>query len=148
MVNKTVLITGGLGCLGGRLSKYLLNAGYRVIIGSSRKNAELPDELKSCSLVYTDFNDIDALNAVCCDVDSVIHLATINAQLSQDNPQLAVKVNGIGMYNLIQASVTSKVKYFVYFSTAHIYGSPLVGEINENTLPRPTHPYAITHRLA
>ncbi len=148
MVTKTILITGGLGCLGGRLSKYLMDAGYQVIIGSSRQDAKLPNELENCSLVYTDFDDIDTLADICHEVDCVIHLATVNAQQSQDDPKLAIKVNGIGTYNLIQASVKSSVKYFLYFSTAHIYGSPLAGEINENTLPKPVHPYAITHRLA
>ncbi len=148
MVTKTVLITGGLGCLGGRLGEYLMEAGYQVVIGSSRQDAKLPNELENCSLVYTDFDDIDTLADICHEVDCVIHLATVNAQQSQDDPKLAIKVNGIGTYNLIQASVKSSVKYFLYFSTAHIYGSPLAGEINENTLPKPVHPYAITHRLA
>ena len=148
MVTKTVLLTGGLGCLGGRLSKYLMDAGYQVVIGSSRQDAKLPNELKNCSLVYTDFDDVDALADICHEVDCVIHLATVNAQQSQHDPKLAVKVNGIGTHNLIQASVKNKVEYFLYFSTAHIYGSPLTGEIDESILPKPSHPYAITHRLA
>jgi UDP-glucose 4-epimerase len=40
------------------------------------------------------------------------------------------------------------VTKFVYFSTAHVYGSPLQGLIDENSTPRPMHDYAITHRLA
>jgi len=148
VVTKTILITGGLGCLGGRLSKYLIDAGYQVVIGSSRQDVKLPNELKNCSLVYTDFDDVDALADICHEVDYVIHLATVNAQQSQHNPKLAVKVNGIGTHNLIQASVKNKVEYFLYFSTAHIYGSPLTGEIDESVLPKPSHPYAITHRLA
>jgi UDP-glucose 4-epimerase len=148
MVRRTVLITGGLGCLGGNLGKYLMNAGYQVIIGSSRQNAKLPIELKNCSLVYTNFDDINSLSKACDKVDCVIHLATINAKKSQDNPQLAINVNGIGTCNLIQSSVKSGVRYFLYFSTAHIYGSPLEGTIDESSSPKPLHPYAITHRLA
>jgi UDP-glucose 4-epimerase len=125
-----------------------MDAGYQVVIGSSRQDAKLPNELVNCSLVYTNLDDVDTLTDVCRDVDYVIHLATVNAQQSQHDPQLAVKVNGIGTYNLIQASVKNNVKYFLYFSTAHIYGSPLTGKIDENTLPKPSHPYAITHRLA
>jgi UDP-glucose 4-epimerase len=125
-----------------------MDAGYQVVIGSSRQDAKLPNELENCSLVYTDFDDVDALADICHDVDCVIHLATVNAQQSQHDPKLAVKVNGIGTHNLIQASVKNKVEYFLYFSTAHIYGSPLTGEIDESVLPKPSHPYAITHRLA
>ena len=148
MARITVLITGGLGCIGGELSKYLINAGYQVVIGSSRQDAKLPNELKNCLLVYTDYDDTSTLDNACRKVDCVIHLATINAQQSQDDPKLAIKINGIGTHNLIMSSIKSNVKHFLYFSTAHIYGSPLVGEIDENTLPKPLHPYAITHRLA
>jgi UDP-glucose 4-epimerase len=148
MVIRTVLITGGLGCLGGTLAKYLMSTGYEVIIGSSRKNAKLPNELKNCSLAYIDYDDVKSISKACYEVDSVIHLATTNAKKSQDNPQLAIKVNGIGSCNLIQSCVNSGVRYFLYFSTAHVYGSPLVGRINESNNPKPMHPYAITHRLA
>jgi len=105
VVTKTVLLTGGLGCLGGRLSKYLMDAGYQVVIGSSRQDAKLPNELKNCSLVYTDFDDVDALADICHEVDCVIHLATVNAQQSQHDPKLAVKVNGIGTHNQIRWSI-------------------------------------------
>jgi UDP-glucose 4-epimerase len=145
---KTILITGGLGCLGGGLCKYLVNAGYQVVIGSSRQDIELPIDLKNCSLVYTDFDNVSTLSNACHEVDCVIHLATINSQQSQNDPKLAINVNGIGAYNLIQSSVKNNVKYFLYFSTAHVYGSPLMGSISEKSLPKPLHPYAITHRLA
>jgi len=148
LVNKTILVTGGLGCLGSHLCKHLLNCGYTVIIGTSRKDAELPRELIGCILVYTDFFDINILNQACHSVDYVIHLATVNAQKSQEDPHLAVKVNGLGTLNLIQASEAQNVSYFLYFSSAHIYGSPLVGMIDESTLPKPSNSYSITHRLA
>ena len=90
---KTVLITGGLGCLGGGLGKYLMNAGYQVVIGSSRQDAELPNELKNCSLVYTDFDNVNTLSNACREVDCVIHLATINSQQSQNDPKLAMEVH-------------------------------------------------------
>ena len=148
MVKKSVLVTGGLGCFGGGLCSYLQDLNFHVIIGTSRINATLPEKLKKCELAYTDFNSAEQLLEVCLGVDFIIHLATVNAQQSLNNPKLAIEVNGIGTYNLIEASINSKVKYFLYFSTAHIYGAPLSGLIDENTLPKPSHPYSIAHRLA
>lgn len=148
MVRGTVLITGGLGYLGGNLSNYLINSGYQVVIGTSRYDAKLPSQLKKCSLIYTDFNKINSLIDACCNIDFVIHLASVNAEKSQEDLELAIKVNGLGTHNLIQASIENKIKYFIYFSTAHVYRSPLIGKIDEHTLPKPTHPYAISHRLA
>ena len=148
LVRGKVLITGGLGYLGGNLSNYLINSGYQVVIGTSRVDAKLPSQLKKCSLIYTDLNKINSLIDICGDVDYVIHLASVNAHKSQEDFELALRVNGLGTNNLIQASIKSKIKYFLYFSTAHVYGTPLVGNIDEQTLPKPIHPYAITHRLA
>ena len=39
-------------------------------------------------------------------------------------------------------------KKFIYISTVHVYGSPLQGKIDEQLIPRPSHPYSITHRVA
>ena len=37
------------------------------------------------------------------------------------------------------------VPRFLYFSTAHVYGSSLEGTITEQTCPRNLHPYATSH---
>lgn len=134
--------------MGGGLTWHLINAGYRVIIGSSRLDAQLPDKLKQCSLIYTNFDDIETLNKACSEADFIIHLATVNAQQSEKDPELANRVNSIGTANLIQASIKNKAGYFLYFSTAHVYGSPLEGQIDEGSELEPLHPYALTHKLA
>ena len=46
-----ILISGGLGYLGGRIAEYLLNSGFHVRIGSSRINPEIPLNLSSCEVV-------------------------------------------------------------------------------------------------
>ena len=78
-------------------------------------------------------------------VQSVVHLAAMNAYECAVDPGKAVLVNTLGALNVLQASIDAGVERFIYFSTAHVYGAPLVGHITEHTLPRPTHPYAITH---
>jgi len=148
MIKRKVLITGGLGYLGGRLSRYLTDNNFEVIIGTSRQEAKLPIELADCSLTFIDLNNLNGLTEKCLGIESVIHLASVNAQNSQKDPIYAIQINGIGTYNLIQACLLSKVKYFLYFSTAHVYGVPLTGKVSENTIPKPVHPYSITHRLA
>jgi UDP-glucose 4-epimerase len=72
----------------------------------------------------------------------------MNAQSCNDNPEKALLINSLGTLKLLKAAKKNKISKFLYFSTAHIYGSPLIGEINEELLPRPLHPYSITHRVA
>ena len=57
-------------------------------------------------------------------------------------------MNGLGTLKLLQAAQRAGVERFIYLSTAHVYGAPLAGTITERSVPRPTHPYAITHRVA
>ena len=148
MVRKTVLVTGGLGFIGGGLCKYLYESGFKVLVGSSRENATLPSGLSGCLLSLVDLDNRESLRHLCAKADYVIHLASINSKDSLSDSIKAVKVNGIGTANLIDACILNNIEYFVYFSTAHIYGSPLAGKIDENVLPVPSHPYSISHRLA
>jgi UDP-glucose 4-epimerase len=64
------------------------------------------------------------------------------------NPGQALLINGLGALNLLEAAKGAGVERFIYLSTAHVYGAPLAGVITEASLPRPNHPYAITHKVA
>jgi UDP-glucose 4-epimerase len=143
-----VLITGGFGYLGGRVSEYLINCGYRVRIATSRK---VPDSIEinsSFEVVLIDLQDSLSLEKACKDVSIVIHLAAMNAELCSQDTCKAELVNVNGTSNLINAAIKQKIKKFIYFSTAHVYCSPLQGKLNENSKPIPIHPYAKTHFLA
>lgn len=143
-----VLISGGLGYLGGRIAKYLLDSGFQVRIGSSQSHPDVPSDLLSCEIVICDLSDKRSLENACKNVSSIIHLASLNAQECDHDPEAALLINGLGTLNLLNAAKKMGVTKFVYFSTAHVYGSPLQGIIDENSTPRPMHDYAITHRLA
>jgi UDP-glucose 4-epimerase len=88
------------------------------------------------------------LDAACQGVRYILHLAATDEIVSAVNPEEALLVNGLGTLKLLGAAERAGVERFIYFSTAHIYGSPLAGTITEKNLPRPVHPYAITHRVA
>jgi UDP-glucose 4-epimerase len=135
-----VLITGGSGYLGGRIAAHLEYLGYQVRIGKSVKS--------NSNDFPIDLTDDHSINGACDGVSSIIHLAAMNAQSCDNNPEKALLINGLGTLKLLKAAKKNRVSKFLYFSTAHIYGSPLIGEINEELLPRPLHSYSITHRVA
>jgi UDP-glucose 4-epimerase len=139
-----ILISGGFGFVGGRLAQYLQIAGHQVVLGS-RKSRSPPEWLREAEVVTMDWNDCDALAAVCAGSDVIIHAAGMNAEDSIDNPVAALAFNGLATARLLDAGCKMQVKRFVYLSTAHVYGSPLEGMINEDTFPRNLHPYASSH---
>ena len=149
-----ILITGGLGYLGSRVRASLLDSGQKIRIASSRNKAliselnhnDLTDSLSE--IVTINLSDSDSLISACNGIDSIVHLAALDAQASFEDPVSALKINGLGTFNLLQAAIKEGVKKIVYISTVHVYRSPLEGFINEETIPKPSHHYAISHKLA
>lgn len=139
-----VLVAGGFGFAGGRLAEYMHRAGYQVILGSRKAN-EPPDWLPQAEVVRLDWNNADALEAACSRADVVIQAAGMNAHDCAADPVAALVVNGVATARLMEAASRAAVKRFVYLSTAHVYGSPLTGRVDENTCPRNLHPYAASH---
>lgn len=139
-----VLITGGFGYVGGRLGQHLNKLGHQVVLGSRTKDSA-PCWLPEVSVVKTNWTDNQALKEICNGVDVVIHAAGMNAKDSADDPVAALEINGLATARMVNAATLSGVKKFIYLSTAHVYASPLVGLITENTCPRNIHPYATSH---
>ena len=143
-----ILVTGGLGYLGGRICEELVNSGEQVRIGTSRKNVKVPEALSKCDIVDIDLLEPNLLKTACDGVDAIIHLAALNAIECNLDPKQALLINGFGTQNLLMAAIQSKVKRFLYFSTIHVYGNKNKSPISESTIPKPSHHYAITHKLA
>ena len=141
-----LLITGGFGFLGGNLAKYILKttAGHEVILGSRRLNKKC-EWLPQVDVVNIQWANEMALEQICEGVDIVIHAAGMNAQDCANDPESALEFNGYYTERLIGAAKAQRVKQFVYFSTAHVYASPLIGRITEETRPQNPHPYATSH---
>jgi UDP-glucose 4-epimerase len=145
-----VLITGGLGYVGGRIATHLTDASSSDSIRlMTRRNADrVPAWAKGMDVAETDVLDDSGLQAALESINTVIHLAAANEIECGRDPDLALEVNGRGTHRLLEASRMAGVKRFIYFSTFHVYGPGALQPITELTPTRPIHPYAITHHLA
>ena len=139
-----ILVTGGFGYLGGRLGQFLSNSGHEVCLGS-REIKSSPEWLPKAETIQTDWQDDRSLSKACDGVDLVIHAAGMNAKDCINNPKLALEFNGAITAKFIEIAKLSKVKKFIYLSTAHVYSSPLIGVISEKTEPANDHPYAVSN---
>ncbi|MCT7958206.1 NAD-dependent epimerase/dehydratase family protein [Laspinema palackyanum] len=147
-MRNCVLITGGFGYLGGRIAVKLAQLpNYLVRLGSRRGHSP-PVWLPQAETIAMDVVDPSSLAEAMIGVNAVVHLAAMNEHECIADPQKAILVNTLGTLNVLQAALAANVERFIYFSTAHVYGSPLAGHITEDIIPRPIHPYAITHHAA
>ncbi len=135
-----ILITGGYGYIGSRIALDLSNEGHQIIIGS-RNLTYHPNWLTKAKIVITDWNNRLALEKICNGVDVVIHAAGMNAQDCILDPKKALDFNGIATDRLVLSAIRAGVKRFIYFSSAHVYSSPLAGDISESSDLNNTHPY-------
>ncbi len=147
-----ILITGGLGYVGGRIASYLKEKTpeSHVFLTTRDKNRALPSWVDDFTALQMDLLEEDSI-ADCLEnknIDVIIHLAALNEIDSTKDPELALEVNTKGTYKLLNVANAHGVNRFIYFSTFHVYGETSGSVITEETPTRPFHPYAITHRAA
>ena len=149
MQDLNILITGGLGYLGGRVADSLKRnfPETTIILGTRRKTRDIPDWAESFKIIHLDICDSLSIEKAVVGSDTVVHLAALNEHESIKDIEAAWKPNALGTQALLSAANRKGVQRFVYFSTFHVYGD--YGEtITENSPARPHHPYAATHRAA
>ena len=149
MQDLNILITGGLGYLGGRVADSLKRnfPETTIILGTCRKIRDIPDWAESFKIIHLDICDSLSIEKAVVGSDTVVHLAALNEHESIKDIEAAWKTNALGTQALLSAANRKGVQRFVYFSTFHVYGD-YRETITENSPARPHHPYAATHRAA
>lgn len=143
MTQKNIVISGGLGYVGGRLSTYFANQGHRVFALSRSKKVNYPNINALTNSEVIKNNILETKK-----IDAFIHLASTNEIECAQNPLKSNEVNINDTLKWLEWAKNNKVKQFIYFSTVHVYARPLVGVFSEGNKCLPSHPYSITHKCA
>lgn len=153
---KCILVTGGLGYIGSIVVAKLLENKYDVYIVDNLSNSDIKvlDILNNISNINNKtiaFSKIDILNENSlekifeeCKLYGVIHLAgKKSVKESMSNPSMYMNINVIGSINLIKLCKKYKVNFFIYSSSASVYGnSQRVCKEDYNNNISPISPYA------
>ena len=146
---KNILITGGNGYIGARLSLYLAEKGYRV---SPLCFPEIPQnyswQKKMAKVLCGDIRDDTFLKEISQNsYDAIVHLISLDYHQSTGSPSFVSSVNITPTWNLLEIFSKTKLKKFIYFSTTQVYGQIPAERINENCTPKTVNPYALTHLI-
>ena len=141
-----MLLTGGLGYVGGRLAQWLAATSDHELTLASRRPDRARAATPAAGTIALDWASDAGLEQACEGMDAVVHLAGMNAADCGRDPVAALTFNGVATARLVRAAARCKVARFIYLSSAHVYGAALRGCVDERTCPEPHHPYATSHR--
>ena len=131
--------------MGLRIADYFIsNCKNLHVFLATRNKKKIPSSIAdNCIIHECDIFDYkDSLKAT-YNINSVIHLAGPDAIFSSQNPEVSYKISTDGLSNLINACEQNDVSKFILFSSVHVYGSPLEGNLSEETATKPKSQYAI-----
>lgn len=138
-----ILVTGGAGYIGSHVVKAIGEKGHDLIIyddlSTGHEWAVLFGEL-----VKGDLSDKSRLKAVVRDLnpDAVMHFAaSIQVEESVREPLKYFRNNTVNTLNLLEVMVENRVRYFIFSSTAAVYGIPEKMPVAESAPLNPINPY-------
>ena len=150
-----ILVTGGAGNIGGSLCRRLVNnnENHVDIIDnlSTGSKEKLPnDNLTNWNFYQCDVNNKDSLSSVISSkyYDYIFHYAAVvGVQRTLENPKLVL--NDIeGIKNILNYSVSKKIKKIFFASSSEVYGEPVEMPQRENTTPLNSKlPYAVVKNI-
>lgn len=151
---KTILVTGGAGCVGSNLSRKLADLGAEKVIifdnmsSAYHWNIPIRDNIE---FINGDIlNDEDLKRAFKERPDYVYHLAAHFAnQNSVDQPETDLMVNGLGILKTLEHAQLTGVDRFVYSSSGcGVYGLDSKMPFEEHDISISLHtPYQLTKLL-
>ncbi|WP_334111043.1 UDP-glucose 4-epimerase GalE [Thermodesulfitimonas autotrophica] len=144
-----VMVTGGAGYIGSHTVKELLRAGYGVTVldDLSRGNRAVARLLPQAEFVWGDIADRELVGGLLGSrgIAAVLHFAALSiVGESVADPALYYRNNVVKGLALLEAVREAGVPYFIFSSTAAVYGEPVQVPVAEDHPLVPTNPYGAT----
>lgn len=141
-----ILVTGGAGYIGSHTVRALQKAGHTPIVLDNLSRGHVESLPAGVEFINMDIADPALVNLLKeKQIDGVMHFAA-HSQVgeSMTNPVIYYENNVVGSFHLIESVRQAGVKYFVFSSTAAVYGEPEVVPIKEDARLAPTNVYGRT----
>lgn len=144
-----VLITGGAGYIGSHCNRCFLEKGVETTILDNLSEGHR-EAVMGGTLIEGDFGDGALLDRIFSEktYDAVVHFgAWTSVGESVAEPRKYFRNNVENMLTLLNAAVDHGVGYFVFSSSAAVFGEPVSLPITESHVQHPINPYGETKMI-
>lgn len=142
------LVTGGAGFIGSNLVEALLERGHRVRVldnFSTGKRENLSPFQNQIDLIEGDIRSYHLVQQAVEGVEVILHEAALpSVPRSINDPITTNEVNVIGTLNVLEAARKAGVRRVVYASSSSVYGNSPALPKDEDMVPNPLSPYAVS----
>ena len=141
-----VLIIGGAGYIGSHVAHELIDEGHSVTIYDNFSSGKRINIFPEEKVIEADILDYKTLvSSMKQGYDAVIHLAAFKAAgESMIHPEKYSVNNISGTINILNALCEADIKYFVFSSSAAVYGKPEYLPIDEKHSTKPENYYGFS----
>ncbi|MDB3944423.1 SDR family oxidoreductase [Gammaproteobacteria bacterium] len=142
-----ILVTGGCGYKGTVLTQKLLEQGNDVTVVDTQWFGNHLEDHARLEIIKGDVRETDKIPLD--GLDTVIHLANIANDPSVElNPSLSWEVNVLATQQLVDKSIRSGVKQFIFASSGSVYGIKEEAQVTEDLPLVPISVYNKTKMVA
>ena len=145
-----ILVTGGAGYIGAHASKALIDQKHKVYIIDDFSTGDKRNLDKRAIILKVSLNNTNGLVKAFKEykINAIMHFAAFKAVgESVTNPLKYYENNLSNSISLLNAAVTSNIKYFIFSSSAAVYGQPENGKVVESDMMRPINPYGKAKKM-
>ncbi len=140
---KNILVTGGAGYIGSHTVRMLAARGYNPVVLDNLSKGHR-ESVSAYPFEQGSVQDKARVGEILrkYHIEAVMHFAAhIEVGESVQHPAKYYANNTAGTLCLLETLVENKVPYFVFSSTAAIFGEPVKEKIDENHPKNPINPY-------
>lgn len=140
-----VLVTGVAGFIASKIANKLIEKGHNVVGIDDLSNGKKINIPKKCKFIKLDISKKKELNKLHMKFDQIFHLAgQSSGEKSFENPEEDLTKNTLTTLNLINFSIKTGVKKFLYASSQSVYGSVGNRAISEKNSTQPLSCYGVS----
>ncbi len=150
-MEKAILVTGGAGYIGSHAVLALIERGEHVVVLDDLSTGSRERVPADVPLIVGNIADRALLDQVFAEhmIECVMHFAgVVKVEESVRDPEKYRRINVEGTKILAEASVAARIPYFIFSSSASVYGNAEEIPTGEDAPLSPVSPYAETKRDA